>query len=77
MFKETEKFIIEVKGIIENNVFEEFFKNFSSGFDAIDSFFEINYGKLKINLLSKEEISIKTLIYQIGLLSFQRLVKHI
>ena len=57
MFKETEKFIIEVKGIIENDVFEEFFKNFSNGFDAIDSFFEINYDKLKIYLLSKEDLN--------------------
>lgn len=57
MFKKTEKFIIEVKGIIENDIFEKFFKNFSNGFDAIDSFFEINYDKLKINLLSKENLN--------------------
>lgn len=57
MLKESEKFVIEVKGIIENDIFEEFFKNFSNGFDAIDSFFEINYDKLKINLLSKEDLN--------------------
>ena len=54
---ENNKYIINCNELIEENLFNEFCTKFENEFKNIDLFFSINYEKLNINLVSKENFN--------------------
>ena len=57
MIFENNKYIITCNEIIEENLFNEFCTKFENEFKNINSFFNIKYKKLNINLLSRENFN--------------------